>query len=534
MAATPVDVLIGVGGVTGLTLRLYPLGSDTLANAPADSLAEQVNRAGTYRALVDEALSGIYEAYVLDTDGDVFFYGFLYLEDTTDVWTVADDLASARARVGAGGIQASSFAAESITAAALASDAVTEIQSGIGLPVEVTNNITAIKNKTDYLPSVTAGQAGGLFVAGSNAATTVNITGNLSGSVGSVTGRVTANIADNDSDAVIAGAVWDAWMFNHQVGGSFGDAMQAPVVFDDPWSRSLPGAYTADQAGYLLGAYLNAPVATIDTVVDAIKAKTDYLPSATAGQAGGVFIAGANAATSIAGLTTSITGNLSGSVGAIANGGITSTSFASSAIDANALSADAVAELVAGINGQGARTVAITIDNSTDPLEGARVRLTKGAETYLQTTNVNGQCTFNVNDGTWLVAITLFGYEFSGALLLVDADQHVAYSLTPYMIALPAAPSLTTGYVLCLGTDGLPEAGVKIYAQLTAGPGDDGYALATDTITMTSDEDGLAQHAGFVRGASYKFRRGDSTWWTAAAVAPSTATWNLREILGAP
>jgi hypothetical protein len=59
--------------------------------------------------------------------------------------------------------------------------------------------IAAIKTKTDYLPSATAGAAGGLFIAGSNAATSIttaltaniigNITGNLSGSVGSLTGH---------------------------------------------------------------------------------------------------------------------------------------------------------------------------------------------------------------------------------------------------------------------------------------------------------------------------------------------------------
>lgn len=58
----------------------------------------------------------------------------------------------------------------------------------------------AIKVKTDFLPSATAGAAGGVFIAGSNAATSIttaltanfvgNITGNLSGSVGSVTGAV--------------------------------------------------------------------------------------------------------------------------------------------------------------------------------------------------------------------------------------------------------------------------------------------------------------------------------------------------------
>lgn len=57
----------------------------------------------------------------------------------------------------------------------------------------------------------------------------------------------------------------------------------------------------------------------IDTAVDAIKVKTDYLPSVVAGGAGGVFIAGSNAATSInTALTANITGNLSGSVSSVA------------------------------------------------------------------------------------------------------------------------------------------------------------------------------------------------------------------------
>ena len=57
--------------------------------------------------------------------------------------------------------------------------------------------------------------------------------------------------------------------------------------------------------------------------VGAIKTKTDYLPSATAGAAGGVFIAGANAATSITGaLTANITGSMSGNVEGNVNGSV--------------------------------------------------------------------------------------------------------------------------------------------------------------------------------------------------------------------
>ena len=64
------------------------------------------------------------------------------------------------------------------------------------------SDVGAIKTKTDYLPSATAGAAGGVFIAGTNAATTVTtafsttFTGNLTGSVASVTGAV-GSVAGN-------------------------------------------------------------------------------------------------------------------------------------------------------------------------------------------------------------------------------------------------------------------------------------------------------------------------------------------------
>jgi len=66
--------------------------------------------------------------------------------------------------------------------------------------------------KSLYTSGVVPGGSGGLFISGSNAATTVNFTGNLSGSVGSVTGAVgsvTGNVGGNvvGSVASVTGAV---------------------------------------------------------------------------------------------------------------------------------------------------------------------------------------------------------------------------------------------------------------------------------------------------------------------------------------
>ena len=90
-----------------------------------------------------------------------------------------------------------------------------------------------------------------------------------------------------------------------------------------PTVTTLTGhtAQTGDcyaRLGAPAGASVSADVAAVKADTGAIKTKTDYLPSATAGSAGGVFIAGTNAATSITtALTANITGNLSGSVGSV-------------------------------------------------------------------------------------------------------------------------------------------------------------------------------------------------------------------------
>ena len=80
-------------------------------------------------------------------------------------------------------------------------------------------------------------------------------------------------------------------------------------------TTSASTAQTGDSYAIVNGA---SGLVNIKTDTAAVKTKTDFLPSATAGAAGGVFIAGTNAATSVTtALTANITGNLSGSVGSV-------------------------------------------------------------------------------------------------------------------------------------------------------------------------------------------------------------------------
>lgn len=84
------------------------------------------------------------------------------------------------------------------------------------------------------------------------------------------------------SAATIADAVWDEALSGHTTAGSAGKGLADAGSAGDPWSTALPGAYGAGTAGKIIGDNINAPIGTVDTVVDAIKAKTDNLPASPA------------------------------------------------------------------------------------------------------------------------------------------------------------------------------------------------------------------------------------------------------------
>ena len=184
----------------------------------------------------------------------------------------------------AGVLTATAIAADAFTAAKFAPDVTTELQSGLATAA----SLATVAAKTDFLPSATAGAAGGLFIAGSNAATTVNLTGSLSGSVGSVTGTV--------------GSVTGLTAANLDV------------------AVSTRMATFAQPAGFLAATF----------------------PLSVA---------------SPTNITAGTVASVSGAVGSVSAGGITSTSFALDAISANSLASDAAAEIAAGVWAAASRTL---------------------------------------------------------------------------------------------------------------------------------------------------------------------------------
>lgn len=181
--------------------------------------------------------------------------------------------------------------------------------------------------------------------------------------------------------------------------------------------------------------------------------------------------------------------------------------------------------------GTGARTVTITVNDGTDPLESVKVRLTKGAESYVATSNVSGVATLHVDDGSWAVVPTLSGYTHAGATLVVDGDEAVTYSMT--QITFPASnPGMVTGYLYCYDENGVVESAVTVEIRCYEV---DGNGLCFDTAIRsgTSDAAGLVTFSNLVPGGSYQIRRGTIGRWTRITIpADATDPYALEDIGG--
>lgn len=237
--------------------------------------------------------------------------------------------------------------------AALSVDASGRVDVGKTLGSAVTldaNNVLNVSAKywagtaitaTSIPVATAAGLSGGLFIAGSNAATTVNITGNLtgnvSGSVGSVTGLTTATIATAVWTDTTAGdfttSTSPGKIIFSQLGGAFtttsssvfstaalangpsgGSAPTAAQIATAVWTDTTASDFTTANSigksimnGVSLGTGLtvanltNAPTSgdlTAAMIASVTAACTASTPAATIGSLGADAITGTSLATS--------------------------------------------------------------------------------------------------------------------------------------------------------------------------------------------------------------------------------------------
>lgn len=171
---------------------------------------------------------------------------------------------------------------------------------------------------------------------------------------------------------------------------------------------------------------------------------------------------------------------------------------------------DAVLAAASATTGAGAYTRTITVNDGTAALQGAKVRMTQGAESYVGTTNASGQVVFSVDAATWSVAITKPGYSFTPTTLVVSGSGSTTYSMTASGPTPSSDPNKTTVRITCYGADTEVEASATVQLrQLTAPSGDEGNAFDGAWATYTADASGIVD-VTLWSDATYAIRRGTS------------------------
>lgn len=140
---------------------------------------------------------------------------------------------------------------------------------------------------------------------------------------------------DNTSTFAIlpAGSVWDEVLADHLTSGSTGAALNAAGAAGDPWSTTLPGAYGAGTAGFIVGTNLDAAVTS--RLAPTTAGRT--LDVSAGGEAGIDWsnIGSPTTAQNLSGTNIDpdqVVASVTGAVGSVGTDGITSASLATSAI----------------------------------------------------------------------------------------------------------------------------------------------------------------------------------------------------------
>jgi hypothetical protein len=107
--------------------------------------------------------------------------------------------------------------------------------------------------KASITTAATAATPTAAAVTGAVGSVTGNVGGNVTGSIGSLASQAKTDVEN---------AAWNATLSSHLTSGSTGAALNAAGAAGDPWSTTLPGAYGAGTAGYIVGTNVDALISS--------------------------------------------------------------------------------------------------------------------------------------------------------------------------------------------------------------------------------------------------------------------------------
>ena len=297
------------------------------------------------------------------------------------------------------------------------SGATNAAETDVVIPLRDLDPYDAVRAGLTSLPNVASGSAGAIITSGTG-------TAQLSVSSGAVTaGTVSDKTGYSLSTApptaaAIADAVWDEASGDHLAAGSTGAALNAAGSAGDPWTTTLPGAYTGSQAGKILSDILVDTGTTLQGELDGIQADTEDIQSRLPASLVG--------------------GRMDSSVGAMAPNVLT----------ASALATDAVTEIQSGL-ATAANVAAVETDTQDiqsrlpAALVGGRIDASVGAMAsgVLTAAALATDAVAEIADGVWDEAYS--GHTAAGSFgKLLDTLRKANY-VTEGAVAAGGTPTTT-------------------------------------------------------------------------------------------
>lgn len=176
----------------------------------------------------------------------------------------------------------------------------------------------------------------------------------------------------------------------------------------------------------------------------------------------------------------------------------------------NPVALNATKQLYTTPEGLGSGPYSITITVRTNlgiPIQGAQVALYKSDDYRFGTTDINGQVIFYSEPAVWTtVAIITNNYQFTtGTITVVDANISVIYDGVLIPAPVPGAGQVNL-VAPVYDEYGVPENGVRVYAQMVKAPLDSG--IFDSAIMEFTSVAGSVTIANVFKTAKYQIWRG--------------------------
>lgn len=405
------------------------------------------------------------------------------------------------------------------------SDGVKAVAGTGGVPIrgDITGNVTgnlsgSVGSVTGVVGSVT-GAVGS--VTGAVGSVTGNVGGNVVGSVASVTAGVTLAAAAVQAIwdaltsaltttgsigkllAALPGSLWDVVLSGHLTSGTTGAALNAAGAAGDPWSTSIPGAYGAGTAGFIVGTNVDALISSRTKPADtqaAVTTATNLTNAPTAGDFTATMKTSLNSSTpgiSAAGIQAiwdALTSALTtvGSIGKRLADFITGDAFVRLGAPVGAsISAD-IAGVQSDTDNIQTRLPAALVSGRMDSSEGAiqvgvdfsaAMKTSLNAATPASVTGAVGSVTGAVGSVTGNVGGNVVGSVGS----LTTNNDKTGYSLTAGQLFLKKNTGFTLTFLMTDSTTHAPATGLTVSSQRSI----DGAALANTTNSVVEISGGL-------------------------------------------